>query len=130
MEGDNSARRELTALVVDDQEMLRKIHETMLNRVGVRNVEAVNNGKEAVDIHRAGRSFDLILMDLDMPVMSGVEATRELRAMRVRSKIAGVSTRIDEARVQEFMEAGIDVFIDKPLTSDKLSSLLRHINPL
>ncbi|XP_028765597.1 two-component response regulator 24-like [Neltuma alba] len=130
MEGNSSPRRELRALVVDDQEMLRRIHERMLNSVGVTNVETVENGQEAINIHRAGRSFDLILMDLDMPIMNGIEATRGLRAMGIRSKIAGVSARSEEARLEEFMKAGIDLFLHKPLTSPDLSSLVRSINPL
>ena len=64
--------RQLTALVVDDDMMVRMIHRKMLNSVGVKN-QVVENGKEAIDIHRSGQSFDLILMDMDMPIMNGIE---------------------------------------------------------
>lgn len=63
---------QLTALVVDDNILTRKIHQKLLNSVGVKN-QGVGNGKEAVDIHCYGQSFDLILMDKDMPIMNGIE---------------------------------------------------------
>ncbi|CAL0310416.1 unnamed protein product [Lupinus luteus] len=63
---------QLTALIVDDDMMIRMIHRKMLSNIGVRN-QAVQNGKEAIDLHHSGKSFDLILMDKDMPVMNGVE---------------------------------------------------------
>lgn len=64
--------RQLTALVVDDDIIVRMIYGKMLNRVGVKN-QVVENGKEAIDIHCSGQSFDLIFMDKDMPVMNGIE---------------------------------------------------------
>lgn len=62
----------LTALVVDDNMINRKIHQKMLNNFGVK-THGVENGKEAVDIHWYGQKFDLILMDMDMPIMNGIE---------------------------------------------------------
>jgi CheY-like chemotaxis protein len=63
---------ELTALVVDDKKSYQKIHQMMLNNFGVKS-HVVENGKEAVDIHLHGKKFDLILMDMDMPIMNGIE---------------------------------------------------------
>lgn len=71
MERVNSANQ-LRALVVDDDSLLRKIHQGLLKRAGVK-YEAVKNGKEAVEIIRAGQSFDIILMDKEMPIMNGIQ---------------------------------------------------------
>lgn len=57
-----------------------------------------------------------------------MKATKQLRAMGVRSTIAGVSTWSSEQRVQEFMQAGLDDYQAKPLTSAKLISILNKIN--
>lgn len=62
----------LTALVVDDDAMTRRIHQMTLSNLGVNNT-CVKNGKEAVEIHQYGKKFDLILMDKDMPEMNGTE---------------------------------------------------------
>lgn len=64
---------QITALVVDDNVLNRRIHEKLLESAGVRNHEGVENGKVAVDIHCHGRRFDLILMDMDMPIMNGIQ---------------------------------------------------------
>ncbi|EEF41303.1 two-component response regulator 24 [Ricinus communis] len=121
------SRTKMTALVVDDDTTNRIIHRRLLQNLGIENQE-VRNGKEAIDIHCSGTNFDLILMDMDMPIMNGIEATKQLRAMGIRSTIAGVSTRTMEEEVQEFMEAGLDDYQEKPLTSAKLISILHKIN--
>ncbi|WRX09385.1 Signal transduction response regulator [Theobroma cacao] len=116
----------ITALVVDDNRINRTIHRRLLNNLGVEN-EVVGNGKEAVDAHCSGKKFDLILMDMEMPIMNGIEATRKLREMGNRSMIAGVSSRSMEEDIQEFIEAGLDDYQEKPLTMSKLISLIRKI---
>jgi len=62
----------LSALVVDDDLVNQMIHRRLLDALGIQN-QVVGNGKEAVDVHSSGKSFDLILMDKDMPVMNGIE---------------------------------------------------------
>lgn len=67
------SKKEIRALVVDDDVVNRMIHEKMLKSVGVTKLEVVSNGQQALDIHSSGHSFDLILMDLDMPIMDGIQ---------------------------------------------------------
>lgn len=116
----------LTALVVDDTEIIRKIHQKMLNSLGVK-TQGAKNGKEALEIHSYGQKFDLILMDKDMPIMNGVEATKGLRAMGICSTIVGVSSHSMEEEIVKFMEAGLDEYQEKPLNKVKLSSILDKI---
>ncbi|KAJ8749515.1 hypothetical protein K2173_025710 [Erythroxylum novogranatense] len=120
----------MRALVVDDDSTNRIIHQTLLRKLGVKSLEMVVNGKEALDIHSSGQTFDLILMDMDMPIMNGIQATKELRAMGVRSMIAGISTRAEGEAIQEFINAGLDDYQEKPLTSSKLKSILHKISHL
>lgn len=68
----NLADSMLTALVVDDDFVNQSIHHKILDRLGIKN-DVVSNGKEAIDIHCSGRNYDLILMDMDMPVMNGIQ---------------------------------------------------------
>ncbi|WVZ09043.1 hypothetical protein V8G54_022389 [Vigna mungo] len=118
----------LKVLIVDDDKVVRMTHKMLLDRVGVKDHVAVENGKEAVELHNNGQSFDLILMDKDMPVMNGIEATRTLRSMGVSCKIIGVSTSTsNQIYVQEFVEAGLDYFYTKPLTVKILGEILEKI---
>jgi CheY-like chemotaxis protein len=123
MEPQNSTR-ELTALVVDDDRVIRMILRRLLEKAGVKNVEEVKNGQEAVEVHRSGKHFDLILMDKHMSVMNGVEATKKLRSMNIDSMIVGVSSCETEAEQKEFMDAGLNDLKQKPLSIDVVSSIL------
>lgn len=62
----------LTALVVEDDTITQRLHRRLLDGLGIQN-QVVVNGKEAVDLHRSGNNFDMILIDKDMPVMNGIE---------------------------------------------------------
>ncbi|KAF8095672.1 hypothetical protein N665_0326s0014 [Sinapis alba] len=123
----NLAESKLTALVVDDNFVNQSIHHRLLDRLGIKN-DVVCNGQEAVDVHCSGRNYDLILMDMDMPVMNGIQATKKLREMGIESKIAGVTTRAEEEEMKEFMEAGLNDFQEKPLTISKLVSILHNLD--
>ncbi|CAJ1898676.1 unnamed protein product [Sphenostylis stenocarpa] len=118
---------QLKALVVDDDRVTRMTHEALLKKVGVESLASVENGKKAVDLHCNGQSFDLILMDKDMPVMNGVEATKQLRSMGIRDMIVGVSSSRGAENVQQFMDAGLDHFYTKPLTVDMLKAIIDKI---
>ncbi|KAH0899996.1 hypothetical protein HID58_049564 [Brassica napus] len=122
----NLEASKLTALVVDDNFVNQSVHHKLLDRLGIKN-DVVSNGQEAVDVHCSGRNYDLILMDMDMPIMNGIQATRRLREMGIESKIAGVTTRAEEEEVKEFMEAGLNDFQEKPLTISKLVSILHNL---
>ncbi|XP_010026028.2 two-component response regulator 24 [Eucalyptus grandis] len=121
-----SLNDEVTALVVDDNKVSQMIHHQLLNVLGIVN-HVVGNGKEAVEIHSSGKKFDLVLMDRDMPVMNGIEATKKLRDMGVKSTIAGVSSHSLSEERQEFIEAGLDDYHEKPLTVAKLLSVVSKI---
>ncbi|XP_027913817.1 two-component response regulator 24-like [Vigna unguiculata] len=124
---DNS-RTQLKVLIVDDVKVVRMTHKMLLERVGIKDHIAVENGKEAVELHNNGQSFDLILMDKDMPVMNGIEATRTLRSMGISCKIIGVSSSTcNQKYVQEFVEAGLNGFYTKPLTVKMLGEILEKV---
>lgn len=72
---DPATTYKITALVVDDDAVTGMIHRRLLDSLGVKN-EVVRNGKEAINVHRSGNPFDLILMDMEMPVMNGIEVSK------------------------------------------------------
>ncbi|XP_060181765.1 two-component response regulator 24-like [Lycium barbarum] len=117
--------KKMKALIVDDDPVVRMVHKALLRKFGAETHE-VKNGQEAVFAHRSGECFDLILMDLDMPVMDGRQATKELRDMHVVSLIAGV-TSLGEAEKKSFMDAGLDYYYQKPLTIDAVRYLVEKI---
>ncbi|KAH7668485.1 Histidine kinase protein, partial [Dioscorea alata] len=124
---DSGFKNNLRVLVVDDDKMVRNITMAMLRTLKVEGKEAVN-GKEAVDLFVAGEDFNLVLMDREMPVMTGLEATKYLRGMGVRVKLVGVSARSMDKEKQDFLDAGADEFFAKPMTCAKLSALLQEVD--
>ena len=90
--------------------------------------DAVANGKEAVEI-LASVPYDLVLMDIEMPVMDGLEAVRRIRSLpgsnRNRSvPVVAMTARAMRGEREEFLEAGMNDYITKPVTPSDLAKML------
>ena len=116
-------------LIVEDNHINRELFSFQLRNFGLTSQYATN-GKEAVElIEAAPDSFSMILMDLQMPIMDGITATRLIRQQETntdRHIIIVALTANDSAGVQEqCMAAGMDDFVNKPSTLAKLSETLK-----
>lgn len=109
------------ALVVDDDETLRIITRRQLVRLGFE-ADLAEDGKEAVDACQA-RQYDLILMDIQMPVLDGFEATAAIREMeaadpkRAKSIIIAMTASQEKDRA---LSSGMDGFLFKPFVHTEL----------
>mmetsp|Transcript_18206 Transcript_18206/g.23555 ORF Transcript_18206/g.23555 Transcript_18206/m.23555 type:complete len:825 (-) Transcript_18206:124-2598(-) len=99
-------------LVVDDSQSNRKMASMVLKKEGYQ-VEEAENGSEAVAMVKK-KKFDLILMDNVMPIMDGVEATKEILKLCRNTKIVGLTGNCLEEDIQEFMKAGASKVLIKP----------------
>ncbi|XP_030513441.1 two-component response regulator 24-like [Rhodamnia argentea] len=123
-------REKLFVLVVADDALVRKVHEKLVSKLKVAKqvqTQTAANRKEALDLHLSGSSFDIILMDMQMPIMDGPEATKELRAMGVESMIVGVTSVDATADKEAIVEAGLDECLAKPLTAEKIKYLVETL---
>jgi PAS domain S-box-containing protein len=114
-------------LVVDDNAINRKLITTLLGQMGVDTVEA-EDGHAALACHN-GDCFDLILMDIRMPGMDGVAATRQIRLGEERHRRTPIIALTAHALPHEretFILAGMDDCLTKPVREDELFNLLRH----
>lgn len=114
-------------LAAEDNNINRRVLRTLLNRVGIEPV-FVQNGKEALEAYRTDR-FDLILMDIQMPEMDGMEATRAIRRLEtdkvcVRTPIIAVTANVLPQQVELYNAAGMDGIIAKPIHIRDLSACL------
>lgn len=115
-------------LLVEDNAINRKVAEAALKRLGLE-FQSVENGQEAVDLVRNGERPSLILMDMQMPVMDGVTATRHIRAWEKETHqmplpiIALTANAFEEDR-QRCREAGMDDFLSKPFSLEILSGVI------
>jgi signal transduction histidine kinase/ActR/RegA family two-component response regulator len=115
-----------TALVVDDKNYNRAVLVNLLAGLGFEIVEA-ENGRQAVDKARERRP-DIILMDLVMPVMTGFEATQQIRKLPGMERVVIIATTASafDLDKQQSMLAGCDDFIAKPVSVKKLFALLEE----
>ena len=126
---DTSAARALTVLVAEDHPVNRQYIAALLENMG-HTAHFTVNGQEAVDAARSMR-FDVVLMDLHMPLLDGVAATRAIRAMPdvARSTVPIVAMTADafaETR-DRCLVAGMNDFLTKPVSPQKLATLLRQL---
>lgn len=103
----------MRALVVDDSTVMRRVLSGALRNADVHDVDEAANGQEAVAAVTAN-TYDIILMDWNMPAMSGIDAVREIRAKGVKSPIIMVTTEAEKSRIIEAIKAGAQNYVIKP----------------
>lgn len=109
-------------LLAEDNPINALLARTLLKREGAR-VEHVSSGEEAIAALTAGR-YDLVLMDVRMPGLSGVETARALRAKGVATPIVALTADAFEDDRRACLAAGMDDFLVKPLTETALRAVL------
>jgi len=115
--------QKMRALIVDDSSVMRKIIERALRQAGfdLETVYEASNGAEALDL-LALQQVDLILSDINMPTMDGLEFIRQLHARNLAAKVPVVmiTTESSEEHVKQAIQAGARGYIRKPFTADQV----------
>jgi two-component system, sensor histidine kinase and response regulator len=114
-------------LVVEDNPVNQKVAQRFLERLGCE-VQVAGDGAEAVETTSRQR-FDLILMDMQMPVMDGISATRAIRAREsrgTRTPIVALTANVLAGQFQSCIDAGMDDVLGKPLEPQRLQDVLER----
>lgn len=112
-------------LIADDHEMIRKGISTLLSdQPDIKVLGTVENGAEAVDFC-ARNKVDVVLMDIQMPVMSGVEATRKIVSDHEKTKVLAVTINEETSFIMEILQAGATGYI---LKHSAKSEIVKAIN--
>jgi len=115
-----------TVLVVDDDAIVRHVYSRMLRQEGYETIEA-SNGAEAVNLCQQ-QAFAAVLMDVNMPVMDGLKATKEIRrqaAASLHMPIIGVTGYASTERAK-CLAQGMDEVLDKPVSPETLFTTLQQ----
>lgn len=110
-------------LLVDDAAFMRMRCAKLLTENGYEVGEA-ENGQEAIQKYQTYRP-DLVLMDITMPVMDGITATREIKSLDGNAKVVMVSALGQQTMVIEAIKAGAKDFVVKPFEPDKILSTVK-----
>jgi CheY-like chemotaxis protein len=126
--GEVDAIRPLRILVAEDVEINRDLLRAMLGRDG-HHVTMVENGQEAVAAV-AAQPFDVVLMDMQMPMMDGIEATRRIRTLPTPTgqvPIVALTANVMESEREHCLQAGMDRVLTKPIDWPELSRMLSEL---
>ena len=115
--------REVRALIVDDSSVMRKIVERSLRQAGLELlvVHEASTGVEGLEILK-GQHVDLILTDINMPSMDGLEFVRQIRAQNLAGgvPVVMITTESSEEHVKQAIQAGARGYIRKPFTAEQV----------
>jgi PAS domain S-box-containing protein len=112
-------------LLVEDNAINQRVARRFLERLGCE-VQVVSDGAQGIDAYQS-REFDLILMDMQMPVMDGLEATRRIRALEAgghRTPIVALTANAMMGTLERCLDAGMDDYLTKPLDISRLQDVL------
>ncbi len=113
-------------LIVDDSKMMRRNLVKILTDAGHEVVAEAENGSEACEAY-AQHQPDLVTMDINMPVMDGIEAVKRIVVDFPEAKIVMISAHNEQTRVYEAIKNGAKNYIVKPIGADKVTSTINAI---
>jgi CheY-like chemotaxis protein len=129
-DGARSAVADLRLLVAEDNAVNRQLALALLRRLGY-DADVVENGREVLDALERER-YDVVLMDVQMPELDGLEATRQIRERRGSSdapRIIAMTANAMEGDRDECLAAGMDDYLSKPIRPEELSRALARCRP-
>jgi len=125
-----SAFEVLRVLIVEDNQHMRSLLRTLLNSIGIREVHEAGNGAVALEVLR-DKKCDLLLSDLAMKPMDGLDLTREIRQSARSANpfmpIIMITGYTEKHRVEAARDAGVTEFLAKPITAQSLFARIAEI---
>ena len=118
----------LRAIIADDEAFIRQVLLKMLERLGVEVVGVAENGQEAVQLYR-NASPDLVILDIAMPLMDGLEATRAILALDPAAKILMCTSFSGKQYVLEAVKLGAKGYVNKPFDLNKIRDKIAAVCP-
>lgn len=115
-------------LVAEDNPSNQKLISILLQKMGVE-VTIAEDGQAAIE-KAMSDSYDLILMDMQMPNLNGYDATRELRRQECKTPIIAVTANAMMGDEEKCLDAGCDGYLSKPIDRNKLSEVVGRYIPI
>lgn len=116
----------LSALVVDDEGHLRLLLRSLLKRIGVTHLYEASNGTQACEVYR-DQAPNLVLMDVNMPGMNGIETLQEIRRFDPDATVIMLTSMTSRKMVEASIDSGAAHFIRKDTPLKEMESIIRDI---
>ncbi|SFV57822.1 response regulator receiver domain protein (CheY-like) [hydrothermal vent metagenome] len=121
-------RDDLVVLAVDDDMINLKLLKSMLLKTGkVKEVIEAKNGSDAIGVLKSRDDIDLILLDIIMPIMNGIEVLKVVRADDTLRQLPIIVLTTDETKKAEALDHGANGFLTKPIRQDELVKQISHM---
>ena len=114
------------ALIVDDENHIRKYIGLVLRSLGATTILEATNGAEGVETYEREKP-DLVLLDVNMPVMDGIETLRKIRSFDAQASVVMLTSLATRLTIEEAIEGGALHYIRKDTPRDELIALLNEI---
>jgi two-component system chemotaxis response regulator CheY len=118
----------MKALVVDDSMTIRRIVIKALGMVGITDTVEAGDGTEALTATNES-DFDVILLDWNMPKLSGIDTLKAIRSAGKSTPVIMVTTEAEKTRVIEAIKTGANDYLIKPFSPDQLASKVKNVVP-
>ncbi len=116
-------------LIAEDSSVIQNLTRKILQAQNFE-IFSAKNGKQVIDMIKKD-DYDIILMDINMPIMNGIECTKQIRAMEEENKkdipIVAITGNAMNYTLEEFKEAGINDYLQKPLNFDTLVEVVKTL---
>ena len=120
--------KQINVLAVDDDMINLKLLKSMLMKTGnVSEVIEAGNGSDAIGVLKSRNDIDLILLDIIMPVMNGIEMLKVVRADDNLKQLPIIVLTTDETKKSEALEYGANGFLMKPIRADQLKGKIKTV---
>lgn len=131
---DNGESSALKILIAEDNMVNQEVIKRMLKLEGYEDITVACNGEEAIEIVqssiREACVFDLVLMDIQMPKLDGLSATKLLRDMQFEKPIIALTAFADDNNAEECLKYGMSGFLSKPIKREKLRKIISEHHSL
>ena len=118
----------LNILIAEDYEVNQILLEEHLKKYDEISFTFANNGQEALDILEKNQSFDLIFMDVNMPILDGIGATKKIRELGMTIPIVALTANALDGDRERFIAEGMNDYISKPIDFKELQKVLEFYN--
>jgi CheY-like chemotaxis protein len=122
---------ELRVLSVEDNYSNQKVLNKMLNELGIsdKNITSLFDGVNFVENIEKGNQYDLVFIDLKMPRLNGIDATKEIIKKNMKSNMffVAITATITDETIKECFKIGMDAFISKPIQINNLADIIKIV---